>query len=107
MIESKKKALKLKEMGNDVFKLKRYEVAEKFYTKALELNLDSRPVWTNRATCRNTMKKHEDALADCLSAVQILHCPLTPKILRRVFELMKSRSFWLIVGSDWLCAPLI
>ena len=70
-IENKKKALKLKEMGNDVFKLKRYEVAEKFYTKALELNLDSRPVWTNRATCRNTMKKHEDALADCLSALSI------------------------------------
>ena len=71
MIENKKKALKLKELGNDVFKLKRYEAAEKFYTKALELNLDSRPVWTNRAVCRNTMKKHEDALADCLSALSI------------------------------------
>ena len=71
MIENKKKALKLKEMGNDVFKLKRYEVAEKFYTKALQLNLDSRPVWTNRAICRNTMGKHEDSLADCLSALSI------------------------------------
>ena len=58
-------------MGNDVFKLKRYEVAEKFYTESLQLNLDSRPVWTNRAVCRNTMKKHEDALADCLSALSI------------------------------------
>ena len=58
-------------MGNDVFKLKRYEVAEKFYTKALQLNLDSRPVWTNRAICRNTMGKHEDSLADCLSALSI------------------------------------
>ena len=71
VIENKKKALKLKELGNDVFKLKRYEVAEKFYTKALKLNLDSRPVWTNRAVCRNTMKKHGDALADCLSALSI------------------------------------
>ena len=71
MIENKKKALKLKEMGNDVFKLKRYEVAEKFYTKSLQLNLDSGIVWTNRATCRNTMKKHDDALADCLSALSI------------------------------------
>ena len=71
VIENKKKAMKLKEMGNNVFKLKRYEVAEKFYTKALQLNLDSRPVWTNRAVCRNTMKKHEDALADCLSALSI------------------------------------
>ena len=71
MIENKNKALKLKEMGNNVFKLKRYEVAEKLYTEALQLNLDARPVWTNRAVCRNTMKKHEDALADCLSALSI------------------------------------
>ena len=71
MIENKKKAFKLKEMGNDVFKLKRFDVAEKFYTKALQLNLDSRPVWTNRAICRNTMGKHEDSLADCLSALSI------------------------------------
>ena len=71
MIENKKKALKLKGMGNNVFKLKRYEVAEQFYTKSLQLNLDSRPVWTNRAICRNTMEKHEDALADCLSALSM------------------------------------
>jgi len=71
VIEDKKKALKLKEIGNDLFKKKEYAVAEKFYTEALELNLDSRPVWTNRAICRNTMKKYEDALADCLSALSI------------------------------------
>ena len=71
MIEDKKRALKLKEKGNDAFKKKKYKVAEKFYTEALQLNLDSRPVWTNRATCRNTMEKHEDASADCLSALSI------------------------------------
>ena len=71
MIANKKKALKLKEKGNDAFKRKKYEVAEKFYSESLQLNLDSRPVWTNRAICRNTMKKHEDALADCLSALSI------------------------------------
>ena len=63
--------MELKEKGNDAFKKKKYEVAEKFYTEALQLNLDSRPVWTNRAICRNTMKKHEDALTDCLSALSI------------------------------------
>ena len=47
------------------------KVAEKFYTEALQLNLDSRPVWTNRAICRNTMAKHADSLADCLSALSI------------------------------------
>ena len=71
MIENKKKALKLKEWGNDAFKKKKYELAENFYTKALQLNLDSRPSWTNRAICRNAMKKHEDALADCISALSI------------------------------------
>ena len=71
LIEDKKRALKLKEKGNDAFKKKKYEVAEKFYSEALQLNLDSRPVWTNRAICRNAMKKHEDALADCLSALSI------------------------------------
>ena len=61
----------MKERGNDAFKKKKYEVAENFYSEALELNPDSRPLWTNRATCRNTMKKHDDALVDCLSALSI------------------------------------
>ena len=71
VIENKKKALKLKEWGNDAFKKKKYELAENFYSKALQFNLDSRPSWTNRAICRNAMKKHEDALADCISALSI------------------------------------
>ena len=76
VIENKKKALKLKEKGNDAFKRKKYEVAEKFYSEALRFNQASRPLWTNRAICRNTMKKHEDALADCLSALSIdSKCP--------------------------------
>ena len=70
-IKNKKMALKLKEKGNDAFKKKKYEVTEKFYTEALQLNLDSRPVWTNRAVCWNTMGKYEDALSDCLSALSI------------------------------------
>ena len=71
MIENKKKALKLKEKGNDAFKRKKFGAAEKFYSDALQMNLDSRPLWTNRAICRNTMKKHGDALADCISALSI------------------------------------
>ena len=76
VIENKKKAIKLKEMGDNVFKLKRYDVAERFYSEALQLNPGSRPILTNRAICRNTMKKHEDALTDCLSALSIdSKCP--------------------------------
>ena len=70
-IENKEKALKLKQKGNDAFNKKKYEVAEKFYSDALQLNPDSRPFWTNRAICRNTMKKHDDALIDCMSALSI------------------------------------
>ena len=70
-MENKKKALKLKEWGNDAFKKKKYEIAEQFYSKALEKNPDSRPIWTNRAKCRNTMENHEDALTDCISALSI------------------------------------
>ena len=71
VIENKKKAFKLKEKGNDAFKRKKYVVAEKFYSEALQLNLDSRPLWTNRAKCRITMEKYEDALVDCISALSI------------------------------------
>ena len=71
VIENKKKANELKEKGNHAFKKKKYEEAENFYSEALQLNPDSRPLWTNRAACRNTMKKHDDALTDCLSALSI------------------------------------
>ena len=71
ILANKNKALKLKEKGNNAFKRKKYEVAEKFYSEALQLDPESRPIWTNRAICRNTMKKYEDALSDCLSALSI------------------------------------
>ena len=71
VIENKKKAIELKEKGNNAFMKRRYEAAENFYSEALEKNLDLRQIWTNRAVCRNTMEKHEDALADCLSALSL------------------------------------
>ena len=63
--------MKLKELGNNVFKKQDYENAEKFYSKGLELNLDSRPLWTNRANCRNKIGKYKDALADSIAALCI------------------------------------
>ena len=87
MIENKKKALRLKEWGNDAFKKKNYEIAEQFYSKALEKNLDSRPLWTNRAKCRNTMKKHEDALTDCKAALSI-----DPKCTQAGFQIDVSET---------------
>ena len=94
-MENKKKALKLKEWGNDAFKRKKYEIAEQFYSKALEKNPDSRPLWTNRAICRNAMKKHEDALADCISALSI-----DPKCIQAGVQIILPKLIFLISQSE-------
>jgi len=71
VIEKKKKAIKLNEIGNSIMEGEDYENAEKFYSRGLEMNLDSRPLWTNRATCRNKMGKYKDALEDSIGALFI------------------------------------
>ena len=61
----------LKEKGNAAFQKKKFDEAEKCYSEAIHLNMKSRPLWTNRAICRNAMKKHEEAISDCNSALSI------------------------------------
>ena len=61
----------LKEKGNAAFQKKKFELAEKCYSEAIDLNMGSRLLWTNRAKCRNVMKKYEEALSDCDSALSI------------------------------------
>ena len=41
------------------------------YSEAIELNMGSRILWTNRAKCRNVMEKYEEAISDCDSALLI------------------------------------
>ena len=41
IIENKKKAIELKEKGNNAFDWEVYKVAEKYYSDGLKLNLDS------------------------------------------------------------------
>ena len=70
------KAFALKEKGNDAFKRKEYEVAEKFYLEGLQMinaksSFDARRLWTNLAICKNILGKHEDALGDCFMALYI------------------------------------
>ena len=68
------KALAFKEKGNDAFKRKEYEVAEKLYRRGLSLIIrssESRPFWTNLAICGNILKKYEDALDYCHMALNI------------------------------------
>ena len=71
VINSKCKAKELKERGNALFKGKEYVEAEKCYTEAIKLNIGSRPLWTNRAACRRTMKKFKEAISDCETALSI------------------------------------
>ena len=71
MIERKKQALALKNEGNAAIKRQEFEKAEKYYSEALELNSASRPIWTNRAACRNIMGKHQEAIYDCEHALSI------------------------------------
>ena len=61
----------LKEKGNLKFKRKSFVEAEKIYSEAIELNKGSRPLWTNRAICRNSMKNHKEAISDCESALSL------------------------------------
>ena len=81
VIENKNQAKKLKEKGNIAFYKKRYNDAEKYYSKAIQLNTGLRLLWTNRAACRNTMKKHNEALSDCDTALVI-----NPKCTRTIIE---------------------
>ena len=69
IIAKKHKARDFKEQGNVAFKKKKLEEGERCYSEAIKLNMGFRPFWTNRASCRNVMKKYEEAISDCDSAL--------------------------------------
>merc|ERR1719204_582992 len=71
VIEKKIKAMDLKEKGDVAFMIKKFAEAEKCYSEAIELNIGYRPFWTNREKCRNVMKKYQEAISDCDSALLI------------------------------------
>ena len=69
--EKKTEAKALKDRGNQFFKDKKYVEAEQYYSMALKLHPGCRILWTNRAICRNTMRKFDEAISDCISALTI------------------------------------
>ena len=71
VIENKKQAIELKKQGNFAFSKKKFAEAENLYSEAIRLNPGSRPLWTNRAACRNTMEKYDEAISDCDTALSI------------------------------------
>ena len=68
---NKIQAKALKEQGNQLFKNKKYAEAEDCYSEALKIHPGCRILWTNRAICRNTMGKYNEAISDCNSALTI------------------------------------
>ena len=71
IIDKKTKAKELKEKGNAAFQKKKFREAEKCYSEAIQLHIGSRPLWTNRAICRNRMENFDNALTDCDTALKI------------------------------------
>ena len=64
-------AMKLKAQGTQAFKNEKYEEALKLYTQAIENCSDSNMLFTNRASCLNTMERYEEAIVDCDKALII------------------------------------
>ena len=93
VIKKKIKAKELKETGNKAFGKQKFEDAENYYSQAIKLNMGSRPLWTNRAICRNAMKKHEDAISDCDSALSI-----NPKCTKTIYH--KGKAFLALAHFD-------
>ena len=71
MFVKKKKSQIFKNRGNEAFQNKKFEAAEKFYSEAIDHNPGLITLWTNRAICRNAMKKYADAFHDCDTALSI------------------------------------
>ena len=71
ILKNKKRAKNLKERGKELFKMKNFAKAEICYSTTILLNAGDKQLWTNRAICRNRMKKYEEAISDCESALSI------------------------------------
>ena len=92
VMEKKSKARELKEMGNEAIQKKKYLDAEKFYSEALKIDIGSRPLWKNRAACRNLLKKFEEAISDCDTALSI-DSKCTRSIIEKGIALLGLRRF--------------
>ena len=71
ILANRKRAKDLKESGKQLFKWNRFAKAAEFYSSAILLNTGDKQLWTNRAICRNRLKKYEEAISDCESALSI------------------------------------
>ncbi|KAI4457174.1 e3 ubiquitin-protein ligase chip [Holotrichia oblita] len=61
----------LKEQGNRLFSLRKYDEAVNFYSKAIIKNPDVAHYFTNRALCYLKLLKYEQACTDCRRALDM------------------------------------
>lgn len=61
-----------KDLGDNAFRRKAFEEALKYYNKALDYDLESVTVLSNRAACYMCMEHFEEARVDCVSALGLL-----------------------------------
>ncbi|KAL2717499.1 E3 ubiquitin-protein ligase CHIP-like [Vespula squamosa] len=64
----------LKEQGNRLFSLHKYEDAANCYTKAIIKNPTQALYFTNRALCHLKLKRWESSCQDCRRALDIDPC---------------------------------
>jgi len=69
--ENQKKAIELKEEGNDLYKAKKFDEAIATYDKALALDPTNMTFHTNKAAVYLTSKRYKDCIASCKEAVEV------------------------------------
>lgn len=62
---------KYKDLGSERFKLKDYEGAKEYYSKAIEANNNEPVAYSNRAACNINLKRYYDVIKDCNRAIQL------------------------------------
>jgi len=67
----------LKALGNEHFQHRKYDQAQKAYSKAIQKAPTNGVLYTNRALCKIKVKKFDDACADAREAIH--HCPNSVK----------------------------
>ncbi|KAF7679667.1 Stress-induced-phosphoprotein 1 [Astathelohania contejeani] len=71
-----------KEKGNEEFKKGNYTQAMEYYTQSINENPNNEILYSNRAACLTKLNRLEEAIQDCLKAIEI-----NPKFLKGYIRL--------------------